>query len=849
MVNKAPQHAVCETCPLYDGCITPCMPGAGSEDPTVMLIGESPGENEDKQGEPFVGQSGKLLRASIESVGINLDDCRFTNAVRCRPPKNRTPTNKEVENCSGFLFDEIKAYDPRVVVLLGNTPLKIVLGESGITTWNGVVVERGGTTYIPAYHPAYIMRGMNDELLNEWLMALGKAAEVSNNGASSVPTSAESGYEFVYPLTTQEVLDMRNEIIEWAGESGRVVAYDVETRWLEEFKPGNAIVSCSLAIDKKVWSLPLKHPEAPWDEVEYKYVVSQLEEVLQSVPIIGHNIRFDSRMTRRMLGIEIQAIGDTMRVSQLIDSRVGIHGLKRLAGLYVGMYDYDRELNQYKAEHREADPGKGGDFGKIPLGILLPYGAKDAVATYALFYRLEGDLTDKQKVLHEQMIMPADYALGNIESSGFRIDKYITLRYYTLYQMAADKYKEQMLKDKQVKQFIEDKQAASKKFKFNPNSGDQMAAVFYQYKKHKVTDRTATGKPSVAIDTLKQSSVSKDSLFEPYRKWRLLASMLSKYLGPAIKGEWEEGAGDDRVHASFNMGGAKTGRLSSSSPNLQNIPTPESESGTLLSVLPIKNIFTHTWDDGCLAAFDYSGMELRVMASVASCQGMIDAFSNGLDIHKYVTGLLYNVPYEEITKEQRYRGKWVSWSTIYGGSAHTLHNLYDIPLSEAESLINGYFEQFPEILDYQESTASFAKSSGYVESSFGRRLYLPYINDRDRRKAEDDKRTALNMPIQGLSSDMLLCALIVIDCYRRERGMKTLIVNTVHDSLVADVFPGELDKFATMCVGIMENLPTYAPVFFPRLDFSWLKCKLKVDVETGSHYGALEPYEVNRADT
>lgn len=874
---------VCEECGLHkEGCESPLMPGYGSDNPKILFAGEAPGKTEDLQNRPFVGKAGQWLANAIDTIELAADEYRLTNVVRCRPPNNRTPRAKEIQYCSQYLVDEIAEYKPDVVVLLGNVPLKAVLGESGITTWNGVVVERDGITYVPAFHPSFFNYG-NREYLEEWLKALMTAVEVID-GKEVAPDDGDYGY--IFPSTMDDLQEMVGEISVFNG----VVSYDVEAQYLEPGKQGNRILSFSLGIDGVSWSVPLHHDAAEWSSAEAYEIIALLSEILQSKKIIGHNIRFDSKITRELLGIDFKPHGDTMLISQLMNSRKGIHGLKRLAGLHLGMFDYDKELQDHIAEHPECDYDKGGHYGNVPLDVLLPYGGKDAAATWMLYQTLYDELDDAQKILYHQLIMQADYELGIMEANGFKLDKHVCRRYRFIYEDMKQLYYDAILEDDAVKKYVEfrqlgrhiskkiakryksvwakakkpnkfvqavlaqDEVSLDLKYKFNPNSSDQVSDVFYVFKGHAVPGHTDSGKPSVKADLIKNSSVADDPIYEDFRLWKLMASMLSKYLYPAELGKWD--VGDGRARTNFNIGGTKTGRLSSSKPvNFQNIPTPEKEPGTLLAQLPIKNIFTHTHPGGCLCAVDYGSMELRVMASISNCPGMIQVFKDGKDPHCYVTKMVFPdiVPADATDKEvkrdfleYRYRAKWTNWTLLFGGDEGTLYRLYGLPKDEASAIVKAYYGRFPEILDFQESTKDFAKSTGYVESVFGRRLYLPYINDNDRVRAADATRTAVNMPIQSPASDVLLCAIVVLGHKMRELNMRTMLVNTVHDSKVADVYPGELDTFTELAVDVMENIVSYAPSYFPGLNWDWLKVPLVADVEVGSHYGALEHYHLSK---
>jgi DNA polymerase-1 len=179
---------------------------------------------------------------------------------------------------------------------------------------------------------------------------------------------------------------------------------------------------------------------------------------------------------------------------------------------------------------------------------------------------------------------------------------------------------------------------------------------------------------------------------------------------------------------------------------------------------------------------------------------------------------------------------------LYGGDAHTLSNLYDIPIDEANETIAMYYDMFPEVLEYKLQTQQFAEDHGYIESPFGRREYLSHINDRSAENLQNkDRRVAVNMPVQSAASDILLAAMICLDKRLHEENMHSLLVNTVHDSLVADCPRFEIVKYAMMCADIMQNVVQYSVKYLPRLDFTWLKCPLEADVEVGTHYGAEIP--------
>jgi len=293
---------------------------------------------------------------------------------------------------------------------------------------------------------------------------------------------------------------------------------------------------------------------------------------------------------------------------------------------------------------------------------------------------------------------------------------------------------------------------------------------------------------------------------------------------------------------------------------MQNIPTPEKEAesrpNSVVVNLPVKNVFTHTFPGGVLMSVDYSGMELRVFASLADCEPMLEIHKSGADFHSMVSIMAstgrqpkdITIQETKIFKKEhsaiRYRYKWTNWTLLYGGDEYTLMNLYGMSEQEAKDTVSSYYETFPEVLQFRKHCIAFGEDNGYIESPFGRREILHYINDNfDVGMRNKDRRAAVNMPVQSSASDILLCALIVIHDQLRTKGLRTMLVNTVHDSIVLDVPPEEIDTVAALCVDVMENIAgVYSKQYFPNVDFSWLRSPLKADVEIGTHYGVESSY-------
>jgi len=270
----------CKECGLHKTCKTHMVPGSGSDHPLVLFVGEAPGAEEDETGVVFMGKAGQVLREAINQLGLSDDQYRITNVVRCRPPKNRTPRAREIELCSEFLFEEIKQHPPKVIVLLGNTPLKAVLGENKISEWNGLAVQRGDFVYAPAFHPSAFNYGNRDRL-EDWYDALEQAVRIAHG--EKVP-DRNAGWEYIYPKSYDDLVAMERELAK-----SETITYDVETRFLNIHDPENTVISVSFGMDGVAWSFPLYHTEGSewWKGTRILSVVGMVLNILSKSQVVG----------------------------------------------------------------------------------------------------------------------------------------------------------------------------------------------------------------------------------------------------------------------------------------------------------------------------------------------------------------------------------------------------------------------------------------------------------------------------------------------------------------------------------------------------------------------------------
>ena len=842
--NRRPEQVVdfCLSCPARKAGSTysqNIVPSSGDKGARIMIVGEAPGEQEDTHGRPFVGPVGMFLRETLKELGID-DDVILTNAVRCRPEANKKPSVKVIESCHAKLEADIEYYNPQAILLMGNTPLKSVLNETGITNWRGTPFFVDDRLVIPTYHPSYVRRRFSDgdnETLSDWISDIEYVASAVSD-KDEISQQVVSNIDRSYLVAdTEKLLSRMVRDMRAASRAGKAVAFDTEVSSLVAIDAELLCVSFS-AVGYSSWVVPISHAESVWRDMP-DVPLGYIETILNECGIVGHNLKFD-HLQMLMRGIRIaNTIGDTMILSSLIDPRRGLHGLKRLAAIYLWMGDYDAELDAYRYTHKIKS------YAEIPADILFPYAALDAIATAHLYDVLyhHADLTQPMRILHDQVLRRASKALARMEEHGFPLDEYMLHRYHNVYSLAIEEAYLQMVKaSPELRRMTNDARLGLNHFidspkksdyTVNPNSYLQTGMWLYDYMGLEPTVITDTGNRSVSKAAI--APYLDIPAVEAYRIYKLYQGIYSKYIKTPMQGGWT--GSDGRVRSSFNINGAITGRLSSSGPNMQNIPTSEKEVGTLLQWLPIKNLFQASPGRLVLQA-DYSGMELRTFASVAKCRPMADAFHQGVDIHALVTSNLYHVPLEDVTKELRYRGKWVNWTILFGGDEHTLNRLYGIDHKEGRELMGTYFDMFPEVKEFHRDILTSAEDLGYVESVIGRRLYV------SENMTADERRTILNFPIQSPASDVLVIALVIIDAMMEELGMESRLMNTVHDSLVTDVVPDELEDVCRLQVDVMENIVDFAAIAAPDIPLDWIAVPLVVDLEVGTHYGAMQHYEL-----
>lgn len=589
-----------------------------------------------------------------------------------------------------------------------------------------------------------------------------------------------SGYHTV--LTAADFQALLTEL-----EQAELTAFDTETTSLDYMQA--ELVGLSFATAPgKAWYLPVAHDYlgAP-AQLDRNDVLSQLKPWLENPTKakVGQNMKYDQSVLARY-NMKLQGVRfDTMLESYVLNSTAGRHDMDSLALKYLG----------HSTISFEELAGKGAKqltFNQIELEKAAEYAAEDADVTLRLHQTLWPQLAEQgglAKVLTD-IELPLVAILSTIERHGVLIDS----------QLLA-KQSEQL--SQRIQELEQQAYTAAGKT-FNLASPKQLQEILFEQMKLPVLKKTPSGTPSTAEEVLAELALEYEfpKLITEHRGLSKLRSTytdkLPKMVNP-ITG---------RVHTSYHQAVAATGRLSSTEPNLQNIPirTEEGRKIRQAFIAPPGKL---------IMAIDYSQIELRIMAHLSADKALLDAFAKGLDVHKATAAEVFGVALEDVTSEQRRRAKAVNFGLIYGMSAFGLAKQLGIARHEAQHYVDRYFERFPGVLDYMERTRKQAHEQGYVETLFGRRLYLPDINTRNMARQKAAERAAINAPMQGTAADIIKLAMIKVQQWIEQNASdKVAMIMQVHDELVFEV--NEADVVA-VCQQLKEIMAAAASLHVPLL--------------------------------
>lgn len=607
------------------------------------------------------------------------------------------------------------------------------------------------------------------------------------------PVVEEADYELV---TDMDALERWIAIARGQG----FVAIDTETTSLDAARAELVGVAMATSPGKGCY-IPLRHmpagqagtdtpqqgldfsaPEPPSQikQIPYDTAIEALRGLLadEAVLKIGHNLKYDMHILSqpRNGGLAVYPVDDTMCLSYVLDAgRTERHGLDHLA----------LNLLQVQTIKYEDLCGKGAkqiSFAEVPPEAACAYASEDADICLRLWMMYRPRLArEGVSSVYERLERPLIPILAEMEKTGIVVDDNILRR-------LSNDFASRIV---ELEAIIHEQAGSS----FNIASPKQLGEILFDQMGLEGGKKSKTGAWSTGADVLEDLAANGVAIAQSVLDYRQLAKLKSTYTDALMKSINPDSG---RVHTSYSMVGASTGRLSSSDPNLQNIPIRTHEGRQIRTAFVARKGYK-------LISADYSQIELRLVAHVAGEESMIAAFHKGVDIHAQTAAEVFNVPLETMDAETRRRAKAINFGIIYGISGFGLARQLSIPQGEARDYIKAYFERFPGIRAYMDEAKQFAKVNHYVETLFGRRIHIPQIEDKNQAVRAFAERQAINAPIQGSAADIIKRAMIRLPAALRAENIDADMLLQVHDELIFEVPEDQTDKAVAAITRIMEE--------------------------------------------
>lgn len=894
-------HQACQNCGLHLHCNSPVISGEGNfNDIKLIVISDFPGIQEDQENISFTGPSKKLFD---NILGDRKSQIYFTNMVKCCPyidpitkqGGTRQPSQREIDLCKTILTKELKMFNNDIPIMtLGNASLSGFIGpHQGINKELGIrrKVEIGGREFslIPNYHPFSVTK--NTHILNKFEQTINKA--FANTEETTSPKYKLCNFE--------ESIKEINNIIELYN-NGKIpwVVFDIETSSLSPWK-GNSImfsfshdasdtaIVCPTMINNTILFDHIKEyvdsvdeelikanivdlPDNQAKEVINnitKRIQSELQDkltipfdinksqslkinaavknLLETVPVIGHNIKFDLKFLIVECGLNIRKVkvfADTQIMAHQVYGRTfgSSLSLKELSRKQFSVSeDWELDIEFYLSKYRLIVDRH---YANIPTAILYPYAGLDTFYTKKLYHVLAGSLYPAMVDITNE-VTKLTIPLAEAEAKGVLVDS-DTLKFLSESYKNAIKETESTLRNlPAVKKFINKKLAPlielnSKKKKpksiqeltenvFTLGSIPSLKEIFYgkdYYKLPILADfKTPKGEPQTGADVIEVliKDHAKDEALEFLKNlddYKIYNKIITTYID-GLQSDIHNGI----YHPEFFITGTVTGRLSSGF-------------HTLPSSSDIKRIFKSRWNSegGLFLASDESQLELRIAASISEENSMIEEFTNGIDAHTASAAKIYKVVIEEVTSAQRKVGKIVNFAILFGKIAFTLAQDLLCSEKEAQIILDGFWSGRPFLKKFVENQHKFVMQNGFITTPMGRVIPILDAFSTERGHQNHAKRCSVNFPVQSSASDVVTVTSNIIYDEMIGKDTKSIFLGSVHDSLEHDVYPGELFK-------IIKLVKHHSEVTV-RERYKWITCPLVMDVSLGTSWGGAIEFKV-----
>jgi uracil-DNA glycosylase family 4 len=830
-VNES-QDSVCMECGLYKGCISPKMPVTGKGKKEILIIAEAPGKTEDEQNKQLIGDAGKLLRGRLKDCGMDLDeDFWKTNAVICRPPKNRKPKRKELKCCKPNYVKIINELKPKFIWLVGAAAIESYYmdhfaDEDGTvltpTRWRGLCIpdQMSGAWVLPMFHPSFALRNEKDNLLqSQFDRDIGFATSQLNRKPP----------KFIHPEKRVTVLKEFDDVCENLDKliynPPEFLAFDYETTGLKPFNEGHKIACVGYTFDDCAYSFPLEYPHFTSKQVNV--LKKMWGEVLRNDSYkIAHNLKYEEVWSRVIIGSVVQNWHwCTMNAAHILDNRKKFTSLKFQSFIRWGVGQYDKSIAPFLKDKT------GSGFNKVmeaDLDDLLLYNGMDALLTMKL-YREQYNEMPVSMMKANDFFIDGLIALADVQINGIPAKR----KYYE----KTDKDLEDRMKEI-IKELLTSKEA--KKFEkemgreISLTSDYDMRDLFFKILKCKPSKSTETGLPSVDAMSLRALSL-------PFANKLIELSQLDKikttYIGQFLR----EINDDGKLHPFLDLHTVQTYRSSAAGPNIQNIPVrdPVAKQYTRSGLFPSKG--------NLLLDFDYGALEVRIIGACTGDSQLVGYINDpSTDMHRDQAMQLFRLSKTEVTKMLRFHAKngfvfaefygsyyrsiaMSLWETMKREQLKTTsgvnifdhlmdnnvighENDYDKFENHVKKVEQDFWDRFAGVKKWQKRNWDFYERNGHVELATGFRC-SGYMKRND----------LANYPIQGPAFHCLLYSLININDELKRRKMGTKIIGQIHDCCIFDCVPSEKKD--------VKELSTEIATQKIRKDWKWLNVPLILEWE------------------
>lgn len=775
-----------ESCPDCPVNAKPLVPHQMRPMSDIIFVGESPGREEVFRGQPFIGPSGQLLRSIPDMSKYRIS---YVNALMCPVATVEAKIKPKKAYCYDMLWAYIYqcARDGSIVIPLGSFAVRALGLKGGITKLiDRTIIKRleGPNDEVkevlvcPAFHPAFILRNMGRR--EEWNDQVSASMTISKH---------RQGIDVEIHTDVESFL---------AIPDGSTVSLDTETDGTD------------LVTSKVHWLSMSNDGHNCWvfktDEVPLAQIYMKLRQM--KLDFAGSD--FDLPMIHRQLGWDLISMlsGDVQIAEHVLDERRS-KALEALTFRYLKVPAFKSEMHSW-LQHEGKDLG---GIVEAPREIVVPYAARDAATTHLVLRRQEEELKKKGLYDYYRRLVEIQQVLIRMHMSGVHVNQEYRAKLSVEYKLKSLRAYKAILDQPSVISYMADEDK-----EFNPGSPKQLATVLYspEYEGLKCTKKTDSGNPSTAKDVLQtlrdKSEVAK--LVFDYRKYTKFVNAFID--GLPVYGIKVNGSIDTYVYPRPRLTGPKTGRISMSNPNMQQMPWESA----------IRNIFSSRFPNGCMITADYKQIELRVLAVLAGEERMLEIFAREGDIHLEMAAILYNLPADKVEDWQRRHAKVANFGVVYGQSIEGLAEVFGSTVDEVRAFFDAWHNRFPAIAVWQQKRQTEAMIKGIVTTPFGRVRRIDVTDSHD-------LRVATNSPVQSTAADIALDGMMSIQSYFDRHSWHSKIVSFIHDEILMDVHPDEKDV-------LLERLPSLC-----ELDYDWSPIKFAIDVNAGNSWGEVKEMEMH----